>query len=87
MSRLKRFKDWLKAKHLRIGYVDFGSWNSWSYDWTMRKENGYCCLFRNQHGKVIPGRWGFRVLGFEFGSRNPGDRVGVFLKKIGLWPW
>jgi len=36
---------------------------------------------------VIPGRWGWYFYGFEFGSRNPGDPVGVFLKRIGWWPW
>lgn len=43
-------------------------------------------LFHNLPG-VIPGRWGFYILGFEFGSRNPGNRVGVWLKSHGLWPW
>jgi hypothetical protein len=43
-------------------------------------------IFRNLPG-IIPGRWGFGSYGYEFGSRNPGDLVGVFLKRIGLWPW
>lgn len=30
-----------------------------------------CGLFRNKDG-VIGFRWGFYVLGFEFGNRNPG---------------
>jgi hypothetical protein len=42
--------------------------------------------FRNRRG-IVPGRWGFYVLGFEFGSRNSGNWFGVFLKRIGLWPW
>jgi hypothetical protein len=43
-------------------------------------------IFKNIPG-IKPGRWGFGVFGFEFGSRNPDDPVGVFLKRIGLWPW
>ncbi len=43
-------------------------------------------IFRNLP-HVIPGRWGFYILGFEFGSRNPGDPIGVWLKNHGLWPW
>ena len=30
---------------------------------------------------------GFFLLGLEIGSRNPGDRIGVWLKKWGFWPW
>ena len=37
--------------------------------------------------EVIPGRWGWYWYGFEFGSRNPGDKVGVWLKRRGLWPY
>lgn len=43
-------------------------------------------IFRNRHD-VRPGRWGFYWYGFEFGSRNPGNKFGTFLKRIGLWPW
>lgn len=43
-------------------------------------------IFRNRPG-VKPGRWGFCFYGFEFGSRQPGDPVGLFLKRCGLWPW
>lgn len=43
-------------------------------------------LFRNKPG-IIPGRWGFCFYGFEFGSRDPGNPTGVFLKRIGLWPF
>lgn len=45
-----------------------------------------CGLFTNKDG-IKPGRWGFFVLGFEFGSRNPGNWFGVILQRIGLWPW
>jgi hypothetical protein len=41
-------------------------------------------LFRNSPA-VVPGRWGFYFYGFEFGSRNPGDPVGVWLKRLGIW--
>lgn len=47
---------------------------------------GWFYIFRNRPD-VKPGRWGFGILGFEFGSRNPGDKVGVLLKRLGLWPW
>ena len=43
-------------------------------------------IFRNLPG-IKPGRWGFGVLGIEVGSRSPDDPVGVWLKKVGLWPW
>ena len=43
-------------------------------------------IFRNRKG-IVPGRWGFYVLGFEVGSRRPGDRFGMWLKRVGLWPW
>lgn len=44
-------------------------------------------LFRNRPG-VKPGRWGIGFFGLvEFGSRNPGDPVGLWLKERGLWPW
>lgn len=47
---------------------------------------GRAYLFRNLP-HIIPGRWGGGIYGFEIGSRNPGDPVGVLLKRIGLWPW
>lgn len=62
---------------------------SFSWYWTLflmgpnAKKFG---IFRNKPG-VKPGRWGFYVLGFEVGSRNPGDPVGLLLKRWGLWPW
>jgi hypothetical protein len=43
-------------------------------------------IFRNKPGVKV-GRWGFCFYGFEFGSRNPCDPVGIFLKRVGLWPW
>ncbi len=62
------------------------SYNSIRYAWVMRSVNGYCGIFRNMK-TVIPGRWGFWILGFEFGSRNPGDKFGIWLKHVGLWPF
>lgn len=52
----------------------------------MWKSRNYAGLFRNRDG-INPGRWGFYVLGLEVGSRNPGNLVGVMLKRVGLWPW
>ena len=44
-------------------------------------------IFRNRPD-IVPGRWGFGIMGiFEFGSRNPGNKFGIFLKNIGLWPY
>jgi hypothetical protein len=63
--------------------IHVGSWQWWKFMWRSRD---YCGIFRNRSG-IIPGRWGFYILGFEFGSRNPGNKIGVFLKKHGLWPW
>lgn len=58
-------------------------WRDWVYHYRSKDLVG---LFRNQEG-VKPGRWGFYLLGLEIGSRNPGNRVGVWLKDHGLWPW
>lgn len=58
----------------------------WRFVWGMRKHDGICGLFRNRK-EVIPGRWGFWFLGIEVGSRNPGNWFGVFLKRVGLWPF
>lgn len=65
---------------LRIGYLRICKPQWWLYCWRSRN---YCGLFRNSPG-ILPGRWGFFVLGFEFGSRNPGDPVGVWLYQLGL---
>jgi hypothetical protein len=59
--------------------------NWWKFMWR-GPSSEWIGIFTNKPG-VIPGRWGFYVLGFEFGSRNPQDRFGVWLKRIGLWPW
>lgn len=55
----------------------------WVFIWKHEKRCGIFCNRKD----VRPGRWGFWVLGFEFGSRSPGNRFGMFLKRIGLWPW
>ena len=76
---------------MKIPYLDFGTANRfhwWKIQWVMRKSpcGGLVGIFRNKPG-IRPGRWGFYVWGFEFGSRNPGDPIGVFLKRVGPWPW
>ena len=55
----------------------------WLYMWRSKDR---CGLFRNRK-EVKPGRWGFYVLGLEVGSRDPGNKIGVFLKRTGLWPF
>lgn len=46
-------------------------------------------IFRNRGGSECRwcGRWGFYILGYEFGSRNHRDKFGMWLKRTGLWPW
>jgi hypothetical protein len=68
---------------MKIGPLGISSLAWWRFMW---KTGDVCGIFRNKPG-VIPGRWGFYLLGLEFGSRNPGDKFGVFLKRVGLWPW
>lgn len=68
---------------INIGPLHVGNKHAWKCAWVMRAWFG---IFRNRPG-VIPGRWGFYILAIEFGSRNPGDRFGTWLKRVGLWPW
>ena len=51
-----------------------------------RGRERWCGIFRNDPW-VKPGRWGFWLPGIEVGSRNPGNRFGCWLKRVGLWPW
>ena len=69
---------------MQIGkYIKISPWRWWVYCWQSKHIAG---VFRNDP-RVIPGRWGFYLLGLEVGSRNPGDPVGLFLIRNGLWPW
>lgn len=68
---------------MNIGYVKISNWSWWKFMWRC---GSYAGLFRNQVG-ILPGRWGFYILGLEVGSRNPQDRVGVWLHRHGLWRW
>ena len=68
---------------MRLGPVFVSNWDWWKFMWRSRDRYG---IFRNRPS-VKPGRWGFYVLGFEFGSRSPGDWFGVWLKRVGLWPF
>lgn len=45
-----------------------------------------CGIFRNLP-HIKPGRWGVYFFCFEVGSRDPGDPIGLWLKRLGLWPW
>lgn len=67
-------------------FVSISGWRTWR--WMLHRDYGSdrIGIFRNLPG-VAPGRWGIFILGFEFGSRNPRDPVGVWLKKVGAWPW
>ena len=66
---------------MRLGCVAILPWRVWKCCWIT---GDYFGIFRNHPG-IIPGRWGFYVFGFEIGNRNPGDRFGMWLKRIGLW--
>lgn len=67
-------------------YITVSSWHWWKYCWQMRTADSFIGIFRNLPW-VVPGRWGFFIGGFEVGSRNPGDPIGVWLKSHGLYPW
>jgi len=72
---------WLLRRPWQLGYVYVGSYTHWQVMWSSRKPCGW---FLNSP-EVRPGRWGFYVLAFEFGSRNPGDWIGVRLHRWGLF--
>lgn len=44
-------------------------------------------IFRNIPDCAYRGRWGFYILGFEVGSRNHRDPLGMWLNRVGLWRW
>lgn len=68
---------------MRIGPISIERPGIWVY----RAQCGdWVGIFRNRR-EVKPGRWGFYFLGFEFGSRNPGNKFGVWLKNVGIWRW
>lgn len=66
--------------------IRIAPWRVWK--WMLKKGFHYSRIgiFRNLP-HIKPGRWGFYILGFEFGSRSPQNKVGVWLKDNGLWPW
>lgn len=66
--------------------ISIAPWRIWR--WMLRRAYGDARvgIFRNRPD-VIPGRWGFFILGFEFGSREPGNGFGLWLRRKGLWPW
>lgn len=68
-------------------YVNLTVNRTWA---SMMADEGVVGIFRNSK-QVLPGRWGVWIcMGFgvlEIGSRNPQDRVGLFLRKMRLWPW
>jgi len=61
-------------------------WRIWCWMLSPKYGDSRIGIFRNLP-HVIPGRWGCYVLGLEIGSRNPGDPVGLWLCRHGLWPW
>lgn len=71
---------------MQIWLFRIAPWRVWKYmmrrNWNERRVG----VFRNLP-HIVPGRWGFFILGFEFGSRNPGNKFGTWLKRVGLWPW
>lgn len=65
-------------------YITLSSRAWWKFCW--HSPDSKIGIFRNLP-HVMPGRWGFYILGFEVGSRNPRDPVGVWLKAKRLYPW
>ena len=67
-------------------YLSIAPWRVWR--WMFHKDYGSrrIGIFKNLP-HIKPGRWGFYFFGFEFGSRNPQDKIGVWLKDHGLYPW
>lgn len=71
-------------------YVKINVNRAWAQ---MMSEDGKCLWGRFKNlPHIKPGRWGWWFVLFgrvvvEIGSRNPQDRVGVFLKNRGWWPW
>lgn len=56
------------------GPVSFNPWHMWTY---MVRRHDFCGIFRNRpnvirrvRGSLLPRRWGFYLLGFEFGHRG-----------------
>ena len=70
---------------MRLGWISVHSWSWWKFMWRMPAT--ICGLLSQPPSTVMPGRWGFNILGFEFGSRQPQDPFGVWLKNHHLWPW
>lgn len=70
---------------LRTGYIRISPWRLWTY--MLRGFLGKRIGIFTNRPDVLPGRWGFYILGFEVGSRNPRNRIGVWLKAHGFYPW
>lgn len=71
---------------VRFGIFWIGSLAWWRYVIGMCHADRAVGIFRNLP-HIKPGRWGFYIVGFEVGSRNPGNNFGMRLKRAGLWPW
>lgn len=67
-------------------YIYIANWRVWKWMLSREYPDKRVGLFRNLP-HIKPGRWGFFIFGFEFGSRNPQDKIGVWLKEKGLYPW
>ncbi len=76
-------KWWREFLRLKCGPISYS--HSWSLFLWRGGDETYG-IFRNSR-EVIPGRWGWFFYGLEIGSRNPGNFFGVWLKRVGLWPW
>lgn len=70
-------------KDIKIGPLTIGSRAWWRVVWYSGSRYG---IFRNKRG-IYPGRWGFYLLGIEFGSRDPRNKFGLWLNRMGLWRW
>lgn len=66
--------------------IRIAPWRIWKWMLSRRWHEKRVGIFRNRPD-MIPGRWGFRILGFELGSRNSRNKTGLWLRDHGLWPW
>jgi hypothetical protein len=67
-------------------YIRISPWRVWRWMLSRNYPDRRIGIFKNLP-HVKPGRWGFYFFGFEIGSRQPQNKVGVWLKNRGLWPW
>lgn len=76
--------------HRHRKYFHISPWHIWRWmlfrGWSRTKMGPRVGYFKNVD--IQPqGRWGIYILGFEIGSRDNRDPVGLWLREKGLWRW